>query len=541
MDIKQQIIDAIIVFFKNKEVVVENLYLEVPKTANLGDFSTTVALKYAKVLGVAPKVIAEELTTELSTYDFIESCSVAGPGFINIFVSNNSTLDFINKLIEDKEVTTKAYENKSANIEYVSANPTGNLHLGHGRNAAYGSALTNLLKKVGYKVETEYWINDFGNQMDNLALSIYARYRELFGLEGVIPEDGYKSEDVIEVAKSVKEKYGEKYLDYDAKKLVNELRIIGCDIYLDRIRDILKQFNTEIDTYTSESNFYGKGEVDEIIAELEKKELIYTKDGAKWFKSTEFGDDKDRVVIKQDGNYTYMCGDMALHRDKFKRNHDLYVNVWGADHHGYIPRLKGLIDAMGFDSSKLSVPLIQLVQLINDEGKIEKMSKRKGNAITVDELIEMIGVDAARYFFIMKPNNTHLNFDVKLAMDKSSSNPVFYIQYAQTRINSVLKRANITEFNDATLENLSKEDLDIVSFLMKYENVLNSSAKELAPHKVCNYLYELSSKFHKFYNNSQFISDDIEKTKDYLKLISAVRIVILDGLNLLGLSTPEVM
>lgn len=541
MDIKNEICLQITNFFKTKDIIVENLYLEVPKAKNLGDFSTTVALKYAKQAGVAPQVLANELVEFLNTFEYIESCSVAGPGFLNIFVSSNTTLDFINSIVNATEIKFSTYEGKSANIEYVSANPTGNLHLGHGRNAAYGSALTNILRKVGYKVETEYWINDFGNQMDKLALSIFGRYKELFGLDFEIPEGGYVSSDVIEVAQAIKDKYEDKYLDYDYKKLINELRIIGCDIYLDRIRKILKDFNVEIDQYTSESEFYGKGDVDAIIADLEKVGLIYELDGAKWFKSTNYGDDKDRVVIKTDGNYTYMCGDMALHKDKFSRNHDLYVNVWGADHHGYIPRLKGLIDAMGYDSNKLVVPLIQLVQLINDNGEIEKMSKRKGNAITVDELIEMIGVDAARYFFIMKPNNTHLNFDLKLAKESSSSNPVFYIQYAQTRINSVLNRANVESFADATLDNLSKEDLDIVSFLMKYENVLNTAAKELAPHKLCNYLYELATKFHKLYANSQFISEDELKTKDYLKLITAIRMVILDGLNILGLSTPEVM
>lgn len=541
MDIKNEICLQITNFFTTKGVVVENLYLEVPKAKNLGDFSTTVALKYAKSLKVAPLTLANELVDFLDKLEYVESCSVAGPGFINIFVSSNTTLDFINKIINSKELKFDFYKGKTANIEYVSANPTGNLHLGHGRNAAYGSALTNILRKVGYDVETQYWINDFGNQMDKLALSIYARYRELFNLTGEIPEGGYISSDVIEVAQAIKAKYGDKYLNYDHNKLVNELRVIGCDIYLNRIRKILKDFNVELDTYTSESDFYGRGIVDDIIKDLEEKDLIYTLDGAKWFKSTNYGDDKDRVVIKTDGNYTYMCGDMALHKDKFEQNHDLYVNVWGADHHGYIPRLKGLIEAMGYDSNKLVVPLIQLVQLVNDQGEIEKMSKRKGNAITVDELIEMIGVDAARYFFIMKPNNTHLNFDLKLAKESSSSNPVFYIQYAQTRINSVIARANIGDFSQANLENLSKEDLDIVSFLMKYENVLNTAAKELAPHKLCNYLYELSSKFHKLYNNTQFISDDLAKTSDYLKLISAIRVIILDGLNILGLSTPEVM
>lgn len=541
MDIKQNIITALLEFFTNNGVEASNIFLETPKDSSLGDFSSTVALKYSKQMGKNPRELATLIADYLKNVEGVSDVNIAGPGFLNISISQSSSLDFINKILNEDEITLDTFKGRKANVEYVSANPTGNLHLGHGRNAAFGSAIVSILRKVGYQVESEYWINDYGNQMDNLALSIFCRYKELFGLEGEIPEDGYVSADVIEVAKKIKESHGDKFLNMEESQMIQEIRILGCEIYLERIKKVLSQFNTNLDKYSSESKFYANGDVDRIINTLEQKEEIYDSEGAKWFKSTNYGDDKDRVVIKNDGNYTYMCGDMALHEDKFKRGYDLYINVWGADHHGYIPRLKGLIDSMGYDSSKLQVPLIQLVQLLNDEGKIEKMSKRKGNAITVPELIDMVGVDSARYFFLMKPNNTHLNFDVKLATEQSSSNPIFYIQYAQTRINSVLKRSNIKDFSDADLSNLSKQDLDIVSLLMKYEDVLVSSAKELAPHKLCNYLYDLSSKLHKLYNNSIFISDDEAKTKDYLKLISAVRTILIDGLKTLGLSTPEVM
>ena len=426
--------------------------------------------------------------------------------------------------------------------EYVSANPTGPLHCGHARGACWGDSSVRIMKAAGYDVTREYYINDAGVQILNLGKSLYARYRELYGLDFTLPEDGYHGEDVAEIAKEIKEKYGDRFLNMDEEKAIYELKLIGKDLELERIKKDLKLFDCEFDSWISEQSFYDLGLVEETVNKMNDKGLLYEKDDAIWFKATEYGDEKDRVLKKSDGNYTYMVPDIANHIYKYERGFDLLVNIWGADHHGYIPRMKAAIQALGYPSDHLEIDICQMVRMV-ENGIEVKMSKRTGNAITLRELIEDIGLDATRYFFLSKALDTHLDFDLSLARSKTNDNPVYYIQYAYARICSLLKQApkQFVKQDSYTLLSNQKE-IDLLKHINSLKDVVADAAVTRSPNKICNYTHKLASLFHSFYNDCKIIDKDNEAlTNERLALAQATKTTLKNSLYLLGVEAIEHM
>ena len=539
---------------KEIETIISNRYnimpqekmvmLEVPKNTDNGDYSTNIAMRLAKPLGKKPVEIAEELKEELLKLEGIDNVEVAGPGFINFWLKKENIANVINTVLEqgDQYGSSDAGNGIKVVEEYVSANPTGPLHCGHARGACWGDSSVRIMKAAGYDVVREYYINDAGVQILNLGKSIYARYRELYGLDFTLPEDGYHGEDVKEIAKEIKQEYGDRFLNMDEDKAVYELKLLGKDLELERIRKDLKLFDCEFDSWISEQSFYDKGMVEETVKRMDEKGLLYKQDDAIWFKSTEYGDEKDRVLKKSDGNYTYMVPDIANHIYKYERGFDLLVNIWGADHHGYIPRMKAAMQALGYPQDHLEVDICQMVRMV-ENGKEVKMSKRTGNAITLRELIEDIGLDATRYFFLSKALDTHLDFDLNLARSKTNDNPVYYIQYAYARICSLLKQAP-KEFvkQDAYVLLDNQKEVDLLKHINSLKDVITDAAATRSPNKICNYTHRLASLFHSFYNDCKIIDKDNETlTNERLGLVNATKITLKNSLNLLGVQAIEYM
>ena len=518
--------------------------LEVPKNTDNGDYSTNIAMRLAKPLNKKPVDIASELKEELLKLDGIEDIQIAGPGFINFWLKKENIANVINMVLEQDEQYGSSDVGKGIKVveEYVSANPTGPLHCGHARGACWGDSSVRIMKAAGYDVTREYYINDAGVQILNLGKSLYARYRELYGLDFTLPEDGYHGEDVAEIAKEIKEEYGDRFLNMDEDKAVYELKLIGKDMELERIKKDLKLFDCEFDSWISEQSFYDKGLVEETVNKMDEKGLLYKQDDAIWFKATEYGDEKDRVLKKSDGNYTYMVPDIANHIYKYERGFDLLVNIWGADHHGYIPRMKAAIQALGYPQEHLEIDICQMVRMV-ENGIEVKMSKRTGNAITLRELIEDIGLDATRYFFLSKALDTHLDFDLSLARSKTNDNPVYYIQYAYARICSLLKQApkQLVKQDSYTLLSNQKE-IDLLKHINSLKDVVADAAVTRSPNKICNYAHRLASLFHSFYNDCKIIDKDNEAlTNERLALAQATKITLKNSLYLLGVEAIEHM
>ena len=526
------------------DINVDSIIVEIPKDNTKGDYSTNIAMKMAKQVGKNPFDIANELSKELQTnLKNVKKIEVAKPGFINFWMNKESLANIINTVIEqgDKYGLSKEKKNIKVLEEYVSANPTGPLHCGHARGAAWGDSCVRIMKAAGYDVTREYYINDAGAQIHNLGLSVYARYKELFGEKVELPEDGYHGKDVIENAKAIKEKYGDKFLKMDEDKAVEELSKIGKEIKLEIIKKDLDYYACGFDSWISEKWLYEQGLVDDVITKMNKKNLIYEKDNALFFKTTEFGDDKDRVLKKSDGLYTYLTPDIANHIHKFDRGYDLLVNIWGADHHGYIPRMKAAMQALGYNPDHLEVDICQMVRMI-ENGEEVKMSKRTGNAITIRELIDDIGLDCTRYFFLSKALDTHLDFDMSLARKKTNENPVYYIQYAYARINSILKQSPAIKKQETYSLLNNQKEVDLLKHISLFNDVIETSAKERTPHKICNYVHKLATYFHTYYAECM-INDPNNKelTNERLSLIKATQITIKNALSLLGVSAPEKM
>ena len=528
----------------NIEVEANSIVIEIPKDSVNGDYSTNIAMKMAKKVGKNPLDIANELTSSLtSELNNVKKIEVARPGFINFWMNKESIANIINTVIDQDESYGLSKEKKKIKIleEYVSANPTGPLHCGHARGAAWGDSCVRIMKAAGYDVTREYYINDAGAQIHNLGLSVYARYKELFGEKEELPDDGYHGKDVAEDAKTIKEKYGDKFLKMNKEEAVEELSNIEKQIKLDIIKKDLDYYGCGFDSWISEKWLYEQGMVDDVIKKMNDKNLLYEQDNALFFKTTQFGDDKDRVLKKSDGLYTYLTPDIANHLHKFDRGYDLLINIWGADHHGYIPRMKAAMQALGHNPDNLEVDICQMVRMV-ENGEEVKMSKRTGNAITIRELIDDIGVDCTRYFFLSKALDTHLDFDLSLARKKTNENPVYYIQYAYARISSILKQAEGFKKQDTyTLLNNQKE-IDLLKHISLFGEVIDTAAKERAPHRVCNYVHKLASYFHAYYAECM-INDPNNKelTNERLALIKATQITIKNALALLGVSTPEKM
>lgn len=524
------------------EVSLEQIAIEIPKNKDHGDFSSNVAMQLARTLKQNPRNIATQITEGLDK----ESCSVssmeiAGPGFINFTLDINRYSKVIEEILEKKENYGQQPSNGiKVNLEYVSANPTGSLHLGHARGAAWGDSCARIMKKAGYDVTREYYVNDAGNQITNLALSLNARYRQAHGIDTEIGADGYLGDDVKEKGYALAKEYPNQYLEPTPENL-NFFRKEGIAFELDKIKEDLKEYRVEFDVWSSEQAIRDAGKVEEALQLLDEKGYTYRKDGALWFTTTKFGDDKDRVLQKTDGSYTYLVPDIAYHNDKFKRGFDVLVDFFGADHHGYIPRLKGSMTALGNDADKLHVDIIQMVRLVSN-GEEVKMSKRLGNATTISELVESVGVDAARYFFVQRALDSHLDFDVELAKKQSNDNPVYYAQYAHARMCSIQKQATDIALADH-FERLNHEkEIELLKTLQEFNKVITESARTRQVHKVCHYIQNLASKFHSFYNACKVLdSQDIELTSQRLALVKATQIVLANALECIGVQAVESM
>ena len=524
-----------------------NVILENAKDAKHGDYSTNIAMQLTKRAKKNPRIIAEEIVKNFDTNKAdVAKIEIAGPGFINFFLKKTVFTKSIKGIIDLGDDYGKSNSGKGLkyNVEYVSANPTGDLHLGHARGAALGDSLCRLLSKAGYDVTREYYVNDAGNQIHNLVVSAYARYLEALGNESKMPEDGYYGPDIILLGQMMAEKYKEQFVgkldeNYDL------IRQISLDYELDKIKKDLNMFGVEFDLFTSAKSIYDKNLVKESIDLLQSKGYIYEKDGAIWFRSTDFGDDKDRVLKKSDGSYTYLTPDIANHIEKLNRGNDKLVDIWGADHHGYIARVKAAMQALGYEADKLEVDIIQMVRLIKD-GEEFKMSKRTGKAVTIRDLVDEVGVDAVRYFFVMRSGETQMDFDLDLATKKSNENPVYYAQYAHARTCSILRQAKEKGFSVDVKENYEfinhEKEYEVIKLMGEFPNVVADAAAKRRPHLICNYVNDLATAFHSLYNAEKVINEeDNAKTNEKLALIQALEITIKNALNLIGVSAPERM
>jgi len=522
--------------------------VEVPPEDSMGDMATPVAMSLASALKKPPRKIAEELADSIEDKSVFEKIDIAGPGFVNFTFSKEYLYSEIKKLLLHKEgfLREEIGKGKNVQIEFISANPTGPLHLGHGRGGATGEALSNLLKSAGYKVKREYYINDAGKQVKLLGMSVFARYKHLLGAEYPFPEEGYRGEYIEKIAGIIIEEEGDKYIEANFEEASNYFIDYSYKKILSDIKDDLKDFGITFDIWQTERELYEKGNVIRAIEELKNKDFIYEKDGAIWFKSTAFGDDKDRVVIKKDGEYTYFASDIAYHRKKVEKGYDEIIDIWGADHHGYIPRIQAVIEALGYPKDNLKILLVQMVILLRS-GKPVQMSKRAGEFVTLREVMDEVGADTTKFIFLTRRPDSHLEFDLEVAKAQSSENPVFYVQYANARINSIFAHARekgirIDKLYAADLKLLSTyEELRIIRKLLMYKTVFEGAVKAYEPHRITFYLQELSGIFHPYYNKYRVVSNDIEFTRARLALCEAIRIVLLEGLEVLGISAPEKM
>ncbi|MCI1696646.1 arginine--tRNA ligase [Aneurinibacillus aneurinilyticus] len=542
--IKQAVIAAGIVEAEQ----IPDFALELPKDKQHGDYATNVAMQLTRIARRNPRQIAEEI---ISGFDkqaaSISKIEIAGPGFINFYMNNSYLTGVIAQVIEAGEAygRTDSGKAKKVQVEFVSANPTGSLHLGHARGAAFGDALCNVLDMAGYDVSREYYINDAGNQIVNLARSLEARYFQALGQDMEMPEDGYYGQDIIEFGKELAEKDGDKYAKMSPEERFVFFRNWGRDKELEKIKIDLADFRVKFDEWFSETSLYETGAVEKIIETLREKGYVYDKDGATWLRSTDFGDDKDRVLIKQDGTYTYLTPDIAYHENKFSRGFEQLINIWGADHHGYIPRMKAAMQCLGHEAEQLVVLINQMVSLYQGGEKV-KMSKRTGKAVTMRDLMEEVGTDATRYFFAMRSQDAHLDFDMDLAVSKSNENPVFYVQYAHARICSIFRQADeqgiALDMAKADFSRVgSEKEIDLLKHLGAFPEEVAGAAEVLAPHRVVRYVHELASLLHSFYNAERVITEDEGLTHARLALMKAVQITIVNALRLIGVSAPERM
>lgn len=523
--------------------------LEVPKDKSHGDLATNAAMQLTRIAKKNPRQIAEAI---LEHFDMnkasIEKADIAGPGFINFTLNKSYLYPVIQQVHEQGENYGRIAlgQGQKIQVEFVSANPTGSLHLGHARGAAVGDALCNVLDFAGYEVTREYYINDAGNQVENLSKSIEARYLQELGQDAEMPEDGYHGEDIKGFAKELVAEKGDSLLSMDPGERAAYFRKYGLEKELNKIKRDLNRFRVHFDEWFSETSLYEKGLVEESLNELKAKGQVYEQDGATWLRTTDYGDDKDRVLVKNDGTYTYLTPDIAYHRNKFERGYDRLINIWGADHHGYIPRMKAAMEAIGYDPERLKVLIAQMVSLFQNGEKV-KMSKRTGKAVTMEDLMEEVGVDAIRYFFTMRSMDSHLDFDMDLAISTSNENPVFYVQYAHARICSIYRQA---EEQGITLLPLAEVDLSLLNTEHEYDLLrkigelpeeIAVAAANYAPHRMIRYVYDLASLFHSYYRAQRVITEDAAQTQARFALLGAVRTVIANVLKLVGVSAPEQM
>ena len=550
-----------------KPGVLPEVMLEVPPQKEFGDFATNFAMQSARSLHCAPRQIAQAVVDNLECAS-VEKAEIAGPGFINFYLKQNWTADLLASILAagDNYGNLPANDFGRIQVEYVSANPTGPLHIGHARGAAVGSAMVNLLRAAGYDVESEYYINDAGNQMNNLAASVNARYLQLLKLEemgGVpadltvkqldemptgiaFPENGYHGYDIIETAQRIIRIYGKEFVALEEKERLAKFLDIAYKEKLAGLKEDLEAFGVTFDVWFSEKSLHEANKIREAVDFLKERGYIYEEGGALWLNSTAQGDDKDRVVIRDNGVPTYFAADIAYHRNKFERGFARVINLWGADHHGYIARVKAAVNALGFDANNLEVMLLQMVRLYRN-GDIVKLSKRTGETITLRELMDEVGTDAARYFFCMRSLDSQLDFDMTLATEKSNENPVYYIQYAHARISSIGRQLNEAGIEAVPAEQLkldalvAPEELALIKKLGEYPELIARAARERAVHSVATYAYELAGLFHSFYNQCRILGVETDLQQARIALVKAVGHTIRHALGILGVSAPERM
>ncbi|MBT5762975.1 MAG: arginine--tRNA ligase [Nitrospina sp.] len=524
------------------EIVVEK-----PKDEKMGDFSTNVAMTMAKSERKNPKVIAESVARYLENGD-LSQVEVAGPGFINLKMSHEFFLQRLKNAVKqgDDFGQSDVGQGTKVMIEFVSANPTGPLHVGHGRGAAVGDALARILRKAGYDLSTEYYINDVGNQMNFLGRSTWLRYRELLGEAIEFPDDHYRGEYIKDIANEIVEQKGDEFLKKPEEECLPFFRKYAKDTILKGIEKDLAEFRVTFDNWFSEQSLYEDNSVEKAIEWLKGKGHIYEKDGAVWLKSSAFDDDKDRVIVKQSGEKTYFCSDIAYHQNKIGRGFEKLVNLMGADHHGYVPRMEAVLEAMGYDKKIFKILLVQFVSLLRAGEKVS-MSTRSGEFETLTDVVNEVGVDAARYYFLMRSSDTHLDFDLELAKKETPDNPVFYIQYAHARICSIFRTAEekgvawnrSDEVNLAPL--VDEEEFAIIRAILAFPEVVEKSARAMEVHRISHYLLDMVSRFHGYYSRHRVVSDDKALTLARLFLLDAIRITIRNGFELMGISAPEKM
>lgn len=542
MDIQKAIKEKLKEILENKGIVLnlDDILLQVSDERKHGDFMSNVALKNAKKAGLKPLELAQYVSSSFSL-EGVKKVEAIAPGFLNFFLESELLGSLVKKIIdEDKDYgNLNLGNNKRICIEYVSANPTGSLHLGHARGAAVGDSLARIYKKAGYDVTREYYINDAGNQVDNLAESLMIRYQQLFGIKKELTDNSYHGEEIIKMAQDIKEKDGDKYLA-DIESHRDFFKQYGIDHLLDAIKEDLRQFRVEQDVYTSEKKIRESGLVEDCLKKLEK--YCYRSEGALFLNTTKDGDDKDRVLIKSDGSYTYLVPDIAYHVNKYERKFDKLIDIFGADHHGYILRLKSALKDLGYNPDLLDVSLIQMVRLFKD-GQEFKMSKRTGNAISLKELIEECSIDAIRYFFVSRSSSSHLDFDIDLAKTLGVENPVFYTQYTHARLSGILANGKAFMPFDTKGDLLSTDsERNLLLALKDYPEVIKEAVMENGPYKITNYVYSLAKLINEFYTVCRVLDDNnIALSKQRLALVKACQIVMKDSLNLIGVLAPEKM
>lgn len=539
MSIKQEVQEILKKSLTNLQIDYEKeIEVSIPKDKNHGDYSTNIALSLAKSLKDNPTNIANKIKNNIQS-EIISKIEVLSPGFINIFISDQYLLKSINTIIKENTNYGKSNlgQGKKVNIEFVSANPTGILHLGHGRGATYGDNLARIMTFTGYDVTKEYYVNDAGNQMNNLGISIKVRYQNLYNIDATLPEDGYHGQEIIDIAKKIKEEYQDTKLNED----IPFFKKYGLNILLDKIKKDLDIYRVNFDVFSSEQSLYDRGLVEKVITKLKNDNHCYIEDGALWLKTMDYGDEKNRVLIKSDGNYTYLLPDIAYHCDKIERGFDELIDVLGADHHGYIDRLKASLEMMGKDSGILDIKILQMVRLIKDNEEL-KLSKRTGKTVTLSEIIEEVGVNATRYLFSSKSLDTQLDFNIDLALKQNSENPVYYIEYANARICSILKKSKNFATNIDKYQTLESQYIyNILNKLNEFKDIVETSASKKAPHIIANYVYDLASLFHTYYNQEKIVTEDIQYTSERINLLKAIQIVINNSLNLIGIIPREEM
>lgn len=555
------------------DIKLPSIELSRPKQASHGDFACNIAMPLAKQFKRNPRDVAKDIVDALPHSPWLEKAEIAGAGFINLFLNNHSKQRVVETILNAGPAFGRAkLTGKKVQVEFVSANPTGPLHVGHGRGAAFGASLANVLAAAGFAVSREYYVNDAGRQMDILALSTWLRYLELSGINVPFPPNAYQGEYVRDMARQVHIAHGDRYVhepwhvldaaptvqeDKDGhldQLIANAKRLLGEDYaYIHNLvlteqlgdcRNDLTEFGVVFDQWFSEKSLFDAALVEKALAVLEKNGHLYQQDGATWFRSTTFGDEKDRVVKRDNGQYTYFASDIAYHRNKLERGFDQIIDVWGADHHGYIARVKGALQALGLNPQDLTIALVQFAVLYRGGEKVQ-MSTRSGDFVTLRELRHEVGNDAARFFYVLRKSDQHLDFDLDLAKSQSNDNPVYYIQYAHARCCSVLSKWGGDARRLATVADTAKlaapNELMLLSRLGEYPETVGNAARDLAPHHLAYFLKDLASDFHSYYNAEQVLVDDEPTRFARLALISATRQVIQNGLELLGVSAPEKM